>query len=359
MSVLSVVRDDLRGFAGYRSARGEAAHGDAWLNANESPWPNPADPDGRLRRYPSPQPGALRDALAALYGVDPARVLAGRGSDEAIDLVIRACCSPGDGAVAIAPPTFGMYAVCARLHGTRVVEVPLRDAGDAFELDVDAFGDTVLATDARVAFVCSPGNPTGHLVPMADVSRLAARLAGRALVVVDEAYAEYADAPSATTLLDRHDNLAVLRTLSKAHALAAARIGCILAAPALVDVLRRCQAPYPLPVPSVEAALGALAPAACLRTRARVLQTVVARDRLLAALRGAPAVTRAYASRANFVLARLRDPDAVLRALAREGVVVRDQRGAPGLGDAVRIAVGRPAENARVLRALAAGAVAA
>jgi histidinol-phosphate aminotransferase len=358
MTVAAFVREDLRDFAGYRSARSGAPRGDAWLNANESPWPNPADPGGRLRRYPVPQPEALRDALAALYGVDPARVLAGRGSDEAIDLVVRACCAPGQGAVAIAPPTFGMYAVCARLHGARVVEVPLRDAGDRFELDVDAFAEAALAAGARVAFVCSPGNPTGHLVPLDDLDRLAARLAGRALVVVDEAYAEYAEAASATSLLDAHDNLAVLRTLSKAHALAAARIGCILAAPGLVAVLRRCQAPYPLPVPSVEAALAALVPEVKLRTRARVFETVAARDRLLAVLRGSPGVLRAYDSRANFVLARLRDPDATVARLAGEGIVVRDQRGAPGLGDAVRIGVGRPEENARVIRVLSGKAVA-
>jgi histidinol-phosphate aminotransferase len=353
MSTLSLLREDLRDFAGYRSARSEAVSGDTWLNANESPWPNPADDGGRLRRYPPPQPDALRGALAELYGVEPAQVLAGRGSDEAIDLLVRACCRPGADAVVVAPPTFGMYAVCARLHGTRVVEVPLVEGAAAFALDIDALAAAALQEDARIVFVCSPGNPTGHLVPLSDIERLAGLLHGRAMVVVDEAYAEYTGAPSASTLLPRCDNLAVLRTLSKAHALAAARVGCVLAAAELVAILQRCQAPYPLPTPSVEAALAALRPGSRATTRAHVALTCVARDRLLARLRVAPPVLRAYDSRANFVLVRLREPQACLDRWLEAGIVVRDMRALPGLQDALRIGVGRPEENARVLRLLA------
>jgi histidinol-phosphate aminotransferase len=355
MNAASLVREDLRDFAGYRSARSEAVQGDTWLNANESPWPNQADPGGRLRRYPSPQPDALRAALAGLYGVDPAQVLAGRGSDEAIDLLVRACCRPGDDAVVVSPPTFGMYAVCARLHGTRVVEVPLHEDGDAYALDIDALAAAALRERARLVFVCSPGNPTGHLVSLDDLERLSRMLRGCALVVVDEAYGEYTGAPSAATLLPRCENLAVLRTLSKAHALAAARVGCVLAAPDLVATLQRCQAPYPLPTPSVEAALAALQPEAHASTRAHVALTCVARDRLLARLRAAPQVLRAYGSRANFVLARLREPQACLERWLAAGIVVRDLRAAPGLQDALRIGVGTPEDNTRVLRLLAGG----
>jgi histidinol-phosphate aminotransferase len=360
MNVASLLREDLRDFTGYRSARSEAVSGETWLNANESPWPNPADDGGRLRRYPAPQPEALRAALAELYGVEPAQLLAGRGSDEAIDLLVRACCRPGADAVAVAPPTFGMYAVCARLHGTRVVEVPLierplaeREA--AYALDIDALAGAALREGARLVFVCSPGNPTGHLVPLADIGRLAELLHGRAMVVVDEAYAEYTGTPSAATLLPRHDNLAVLRTLSKAHALAAARVGCVLAAPELIATLQRCQAPYPLPTPSVEAALAALRPEARATTRAHVALACVARDRLLARLRAAPQVLRAYDSRANFVLVRLREPQACLDRWLAAGIVVRDLRATAGLEDALRIGVGTPEQNARVLRLLAGG----
>src|SRR5690606_24352154 len=158
---LALVRGDLAGFGGYASARTAGLDGDTWLNANESPWPNAADADGRLRRYPDPQPEALRDALARLYGCSPSQLLAGRGSDEAIDLLVRALCRPGGDAVLVTPPTFGMYAVSARLHGTPVIEVPLLDTGDTFAVDFDAIERIVAAHPIRIVFLCSPGNPTG------------------------------------------------------------------------------------------------------------------------------------------------------------------------------------------------------
>ena len=211
-----LLRDDLRDFAGYRSARSEALQGSVWLNANESPSASPGDADGRLRRYPDPQPPALRDALAALYGLAPAQVLATRGSDEGIDLLLRAFCVPGRGAIVIAPPVFGMYAVCARLHGARVVEVPARDAGDGWRCDLAAMADAALRQHANLVFVCNPGNPTGEAIADADIALLAERLRGRALVVVDAAYAEFAGHDASAALLAAHENIVVLRTLSKA-----------------------------------------------------------------------------------------------------------------------------------------------
>ena len=141
-----LLRDDLRAFAGYSSARSCAVlRGDAWLNANESPTASPADADGALRRYPDPQPAELREALAALYGVPVPQLLATRGSDEGIDLLLRATCLPGRGAIVTTPPTFGMYAVCARLHGVRMLEVPMRVGDEGFRADLDAVGDAALA----------------------------------------------------------------------------------------------------------------------------------------------------------------------------------------------------------------------
>ncbi|HEY1138650.1 MAG TPA: aminotransferase class I/II-fold pyridoxal phosphate-dependent enzyme, partial [Lysobacter sp.] len=125
MSVLDLVRSDLRGFAGYSSARTESLQGDIWLNANESAWANPADGSGSSRRYPDPQPQELRERLAQLYGCDASQLLIGRGSDEAIDLLVRALCEPGRDAVVVTPPVFGMYAVCARLQNAVCIDVPL------------------------------------------------------------------------------------------------------------------------------------------------------------------------------------------------------------------------------------------
>jgi len=358
-AVLDLVREDLRDFAGYASARTQRLEGDVWLNANEAPLPNPGDADGRCRRYPSPQPPELQARLAELYGVDVDQLLIGRGSDEAIDLLVRALCVPGRDAVLATPPVFGMYAVSARLQGADFVEVPLVDGDDGFAVDVEAVRAAALARPARIVFLCSPSNPTGGLVPLSDVTSLAGALAGRAIVVVDEAYIEFAGTASATTLLVAHDNLVVLRTLSKAHALAASRIGVAIGHPDLIAVLRRCQAPYPVPTPCADLALAGLSPAALDVTQARVAEAIAERDALAAALAATPGVRRVYPSAGNYLLVRFADADRAFKALLSAGIVVRDQRAAPQLGDALRISLGTPAQNARVLSALQALEIAA
>ena len=359
-TVESLLRADLRDFAGYKSARSDTLIGRIWLNANESAWANAADTDSRLRRYPQPQPEALCARLEQLYGVAPVQLLVGRGSDEGIDLLLRAFCAPGQGRVVIAPPVFGMYAVCARLHGATVVDVPLRDGSAGLCADLAAMGDAALAQGASLLFLCTPGNPSGELLALSDIAALARRLRERCIVVVDEAYIEYADAPSATTLLEAGDNIVVLRTLSKAHALAGARVGCVLAGPALIEALRRCQAPYPMPQPVVDAAMEALEAGALALTRSRMAAVREARARLADGLRGLPSVRRVYPAAGNFLLVRFMDVSAAFAALLAAGVVVRDMRAMPQLGDALRITVGTREECRRVLAALeAVGAEAA
>ena len=351
-TVEALLREDLRDFGGYKSARSEALAGSVWLNANESAWANGSDADGRLRRYPQPQPEALCARLAALYGVAPAQLLVGRGSDEGIDLLLRAFCMPGRGAIVIAPPVFGMYAVCARLHGANIVEVPLRDGEAGLCADLAAMGDAALASGASLLFLCTPGNPSGELLDPGAIAQLARRLRGRCLVVVDEAYIEYAETSSAACMLEEHDNIAVLRTLSKAHALAAARVGCVLGNPQLIAALRRVQAPYPLPQPVVDAALAALSPQALALTRSRMDAVREARARLADGLRRFAGVKRVYPSAGNFLLVRFIDADAAFSALLAAGVVVRDMRAMAQLGDALRITVGSMEECRRVLSAL-------
>ena len=351
--VVDLVREDLRAFAGYSSARSAKLDGEIWLNANESPWPAPADQAGTLRRYPQPQPEPLRARLAALYGVAPERLLIGRGSDEAIDLLVRALCRAERDPVVIAPPVFGMYAVCARLQGAPLLEVPLREIDDHWVTDLAAMRDVALAREAKLVFLCSPGNPTGETIPLSAIRALAGALAGRAVLVVDEAYLEYADQPSAATLIDDCDNVAVLRTLSKAYALAGARIGCLIAHPSLIEVLRRCQAPYPVPAPCAEIALGALDEDNVEQARRRAAQVRAERERVLAWLRTHEGVVRVYPGAGNFLLVRFRDAETAFRRLLAAGVVVRDMRATPRLGDALRISIGSPEENAVLLSALA------
>lgn len=352
MSVLELARAEIRALVPYSSARMEAAGGEVLLNANESPWAPFGDGGMDCHRYPDPQPAALVAQLAALYGVRAGQVLVGRGSDEAIDLLVRAFCRAGQDAILIQPPTFGMYAVCARIQHAAVVEVSL---AEGFALDVDAVLAAVTPA-VKLVFVCAPNNPSGAGVTLEQIDGLARQLEGRALLVVDEAYVEFADGTSAATLLDRHQHLVVLRTLSKAWALAGARIGCLLGHADVVALLRRILPPYPVPRPCLAAALNALSVDGQAAARAHLAVVRAERSRMADALQHLPGVRAVLPSQANFLAVRFDDAEAAYRRLLGAGIVVRDVRRYPGLGDALRITVGTPAQNDRVLAALGGGA---
>jgi histidinol-phosphate aminotransferase len=348
MSELELARAEIRALVPYSSARMEAAGGQLLLNANESAWAPFGDAGLNCHRYPDPQPAALVEQLAALYDVRREQVLVGRGSDEAIDLLVRAFCRAGRDAILVQPPTFGMYVVCARVQDAAVVEVPL-----SADFEVDA--DTVLAAvtpAVKLVFVCAPNNPTGAGVALETIESLARGLAGRAVLVVDEAYVEFADGDSAAALLDRYEHLAVLRTLSKAWALAGARIGCLLAHAEVIALLRRILPPYPLPRPCVASAMEALSPQGQAAARERIGVVRAERTRMAEALRSLPGVRAVLPSQANFLAVRFDDPGRAYGRLYEAGIVVRDVRRYPGLGDALRITLGTPQENARVLAVL-------
>lgn len=349
MSVLDLARPELRAMQPYSSARLEGGSGEIFLNANESSWAPIGDDGIGCNRYPEPQPAALVDALASLYHVRREQLLVSRGSDEVIDLLVRAFCRAGRDAILIQPPTFGMYAVCARVQDAQVVEVHLKRN---FTLDIDALL-AAMTPAVKLVFVCSPNNPAGQCVSRVEIERLLAALAGRALLVVDEAYIEFSDLASAAELLDRHDHLAVLRTLSKAWALAGARVGSLLAHPDVIALLKRIMAPYPLPLPCVEAALMALSGWGQANARERVAIVREERDRMLSALRAMSSVREVLPSHANFLAVRFTDAEAVFKRLLAAGIVVRDIRRYPNLNDALRITIGAPAENDRVLAVLA------
>lgn len=350
MSVLDLARPEIRALTPYSSARLEASGGEIFLNANESPWAPAADAGEGLNRYPDPQPTALRERLAQLYGVAGEQLLIGRGSDEAIDLLVRAFCRAQADAILISPPTFGMYSVAAAIQGAAVQVCPLRAD---FSVDVDRLL-AGLTPAVKLVFVCTPNNPTGGLLPLAEIDRMATALRGRALLVVDEAYIEFAAAPSAQTLLAQHENLAVLRTLSKAYALAGARVGVLLAAPCVIELLRRILAPYPLPLGSIDAALAATSDAGLEQAGGRIAMLRKQRDLLRHELGLLPQVREVLPSAANFLCVRWDDAAATYAQLRSAGIVVRDATRYPGLAGCLRISVGTPAENRRLLDVLGA-----
>ena len=320
------------------------------LHANELPWrPDGDDSGAGLNRYPEPQPRALVEGLAALYGVAPEYILVGRGSDEAIDLLTRAFCRAGRDAVVVCPPTFGMYAVSARIQGAEVISVPLRADAD-FVLDEHALLERCSA-NVKLVFLCSPNNPTGNLLDEQVLLRIAGKLAGRAVVVVDEAYVEFAATQSLARYLPRLPHLAILRTLSKAHGLAGARCGALIADPEVVALLRKVIPPYAIAQPTVETVLQQLEPAKLARSRANIELIRGERARLLTALPELSRVTRVWPTESNFILSQFDDAGTALRLARDTRLLVRDARGYPGLGQALRISVGTPEQNTRLLEA--------
>ncbi|MCC5794187.1 MAG: histidinol-phosphate transaminase [Chromatiales bacterium] len=348
MATIDLLRPEIRALRAYQPAENVA--GLVRLNANENPWNPASDRDAAaLNRYPEARPTVLAKRLAAHYGLDPARLLVTRGSSEAIDLVIRSFCAAGRDRIVISPPTFGMYAVYAQIQGAGIREVSLdRDLGWRLPVD-DILGGWSPAD--RLVFVCSPNNPTGTPVNHVDLRRLLEGLAGRGVVVLDAAYAEFAGEDPAAGLMDEFDNLLVLRTLSKALGLAGVRCGALLGPAELVEIIGRTLPPYCFPVTSQQAVLSALDEAEG-RFAAQLRILVGERERVAAALAAHPRVLETWPSAANFILVRAQDPADFVAAARGGGVLVRDFSSDPWTPGCIRITIGAPEENDRLLEAL-------
>ena len=338
MNIEQLARPEIVAMKPYSSARKEAPGQGVLLNANEAPWPL-LDPDSGLNRYPDPQPERLRRRLARLYQTPEENLLITRGSDEGIDLLTRVFCRAGEDAILQAPPAFGMYRIAAQAQGAAVVSVP-RDVDD-FALDeqgmLDAFED-----DRRIklVFLTSPSNPTGDVLTDGFLETMLERARNRALVVVDEAYAEFTDHPSTVPLVEQCEHLVVLRTLSKAWAAAGLRCGSVIAQPPVIALLQRVIAPYPLPSPVVSLAMAMLEDAT-LQKQADLLHRVRGnKTRLLEMLQDRSFVHRVFPGEANFVLIRVSDAAGLLAYCAQRGVVLRGFPSEPALRDCIRISVG-------------------
>lgn len=352
MSVLDLARPHLRGVEAYKSARSLAADGDVLLDANESPrvLGGGAELAG-LNRYPAPQPPRILAEAARFYATPAETVVVTRGADEGIDLLVRAFVEPGREEILIAPPTYGVYAIAARLHGAGVAEAPL-DAARGFALDAARVLAAAKAGPVKLVFVCRPNNPTGTGVPLETVEALAVGLAERALVVVDEAYLEFSGAPSATALIARRPNVAVLKTLSKAWGLAGARCGFLVADPAIAALMQVVRAPYPISATAARAVERVFTAAGEPAMRRSLADVLAERGRLMAAFARLACVAEVLPTEANFFVARFKDKDAALTALRSRGILVRDRGSEPGLAGCVRVTVGTAEENAKLLSVL-------
>lgn len=348
--VLDLARPDLRDLRPYTPGVWEPQM--TRLNANESPWRLPGDTTARgLNLYPPPRPESLRRALGAHYGQDPERLLITRGSSEAIDVLIRGFCAAGRDRIVITPPTFDMYRLYAGIQNAEVVKVPLIKERD-FAIDVAALCRCA-DLPVKLVFICSPNNPTGGSVPAGEMAQICEAFAGKALVVIDEAYHEFADGGDFAALAERHAHVVLLRTLSKFVSLAGTRCGVLIAAPEIVTFLGNVLPPYTFPTPSIELVLDALAADSLRVARERVDLIKRERRRLADALADLPGVVRVYPSDANFLLVETRDGDRFAAAAHSHGILVRQFSGEPVLANCIRITVGQPKDNDRLLQAVA------
>lgn len=338
--VLKLVRPNILGLEAYSTARDDCGSNqpEIFLDANENPYNN------GINRYPDPHQKALKAKVAEIKGISADSLFIGNGSDEAIDLVYRVFCVPGaSNAVSIAP-SYGMYEVAAAMNDIEFRKVQLRPD---FSMDTEAM---LSAADSktRLMFICSPNNPTGNSFPVEQIEDILERFGG--VVVLDEAYIDFSVRPSLTSLVKRYPNLIVLQTLSKAWGMAGLRIGLAVADPAVISLMSKVKYPYNINVVAQKMALMKLDEAA--KDKA-VAEIVGQRFRLEKELRKCPEVKGIYSSDANFLLVRFDNPDEVYGRLLAGGVIVRNRSKVPGCEGCLRITVGAPAENDRLLRLLA------
>ncbi|MGF1724124.1 histidinol-phosphate transaminase [Photobacterium nomapromontoriensis] len=335
-----LARKTIRELTPYQSARRLGGCGDIWLNANESPFANEYNINcDRLNRYSTCQPEELITAYADYAGVHTDQVLTSRGADEGIELLIRTFCEPNQDSILYCPPTYGMYAISAEIFDVGTKVVPLTAE---WQLDLAAIEANLANT--KLVFVCSPNNPTGNLINRCDIEALLNMTAGKALVVVDEAYIDFCPEATTVDLLSTYPNLVVLRTLSKAFALAGLRCGFTIARPEVIELLLKVIAPYPVPIPVTDIAVQALSAAGRAKTKFQVLDIGANRAYLQAGLSMLNGVT-VYDGYGNYLLVKFPNAERLFASLWDHGIILRRSP----IENCIRISVGNRDECEKTL----------
>ena len=324
LSPYSTARDDFKGKA------------EVYIDANESPFPS------GWNRYPDPRQKALKARISALKGIPADSIFIGNGSDEAIDVLMRVFCTPGRDEVVSIAPSYGMYRVAADINDLPLTEVQL---GEGFSLEPEKL--LAACTErTKLLFLCSPNNPSGNAFAISDLLRVAE--AFRGITVVDEAYIDFSSQPSLLPQLAEHPRLVVLQTLSKARGMAALRLGLAFAAPRIVELMSRVKYPYNINEAAQKLALEVLENP----IEGQVATVLEERARLERELPRFPFVRNVWPSDANFLLVQVDDADATYDHLTRDGIIVRNRNRVKGCQGCLRITVGLPEENDKLLKSL-------
>lgn len=354
-NIFNLIRNHYQTLEGYVSAGMEMVKDDTkiFLNANENPYQLPGL-EG-LNRYPEPQPAALLEAFAQAYDVEGDNIVITRGADEAIAILIRLFCEPHKDKVVLTPPTFGMYVVGANGMPVEVINVPLLKENGTFSLDKDGIIAAGREENSKLVFLCSPNNPTATSFSHEDISEICEALEGHAMVILDETYAEFSTQGSMSADLASSPNLIILRTLSKSYAFAGMRMGCFLSGDK--DFIKFCRLKaldaYPLPRLSIEAAFHVLSPEISALAKENIQNILNERTRVAELLRASPEVVYIYPSDANFLLVEMKDASGFAEYSKENNVILRNFTNKSGTENCLRISIGLPDENDKMLDLLA------
>lgn len=334
-----LLRENIKALKPYSSARDEyTGTASVFLDANENPYNAP------YNRYPDPMQRKLKTRIAEIKGVAPEYIFLGNGSDEPIDLLFRAFCEPGIDNVVSIEPSYGMYRVAADINN---VEVRMALLKADYSLDVDAVLNAINA-NTKLVFLCSPNNPTANLLNQNDVKRIIEDFNG--IVVIDEAYIDFAPEATWLTKLDNYPNLVILQTFSKAWGMAGIRLGMAFAALGIIQVLNKIKYPYNLNMLTQQKAMELLNKAQ--EKEGWVNTILVERETLQNALEKLPFVIKIYPSDANFLLVKMDDADGIYTKLTEQSVIVRNRSRVKLCDGSLRITVGSPEENSQLIKAL-------
>jgi histidinol-phosphate aminotransferase len=334
-----LVRPNILQLQPYASARSEfKGKADIFLDANESPY------ESNYNRYPDPLQWKLKEAISSIKQVAPEHIFLGNGSDEAIDLLLRIFCEPGEDHIVTLPPTYGMYRVSAGIANVQVKEVSLdarfqpRPAAILEQCD----------EHSKLLFICSPNNPTGNTIPSETIAELATSFHG--ITVVDEAYIDFSFQQSSISLLEEHPRLVVLQTFSKAWGMAGIRLGMAFASTGIIDLFNKVKPPYNINQLTQDAALQALENQE--QVAQQITQILGQRTLLQQYLSSLDYVERIYPSEANFILVKMKKPREVYQYLMEKGIIVRDRSRVELCEGCLRITIGTPEENEKLFQTL-------
>ncbi len=343
MDVRDLQRENIKTLKPYSTARDEfKGQASVYLDANENSFGSPLP--ANYNRYPDPLQLDVKEAISKIKGVPIENTFLGNGSDEAIDLLFRAFCNPGKDNVIILPPTYGMYEVSANINDVEIRKVSLTPN---FQLDLEKIAETIDA-NTKIIFICSPNNPTGNSINREDIETILANFTG--LVVVDEAYINFAKQKTFIQELTEYANLVVLQTFSKAWGLAALRLGMAFSSTHVIDILNKVKPPYNINQATQDLALEALKNIA--QVNEWIKLTVTERERLSNAISRLPKVAKVHPSDANFILVEIEDAHEIYNQLVEKGIIVRDRSKVTLCENCLRITVGTVKENNELLTIL-------